>query len=128
MKERRKILIVDDNKMNIEMLADFLTSQRLRVATANSAEDFLARVGVIRPDFILMDVQMPLVDGLEATRRLRALPDAQIANIPVIAITALAMPGDRENCLSAGANDYISKPVKLRELAVLIQKILGGKK
>ena len=121
-------MIVDDNKMNIEMLADFLTSQRLRVATANSAEDFLARVGVIRPDFILMDVQMPLVDGLEATRRLRALPDAQIANIPVIAITALAMPGDRENCLSAGANDYISKPVKLRELAVLIQKILGGKK
>jgi CheY-like chemotaxis protein len=71
-----------------------------------------------------MDIQMPDMDGLETIRRLRAFPDPELASTPVIAITALAMPGDRENCLQAGANEYLSKPIRLKELVSMIQKML----
>jgi CheY-like chemotaxis protein len=71
-----------------------------------------------------MDIRLPQVDGLEATRRLRANPD--LAAIPIIALTALAMPGDRERCLAAGANDYLSKPIGLKLLAETIETQLKG--
>jgi CheY-like chemotaxis protein len=75
-----------------------------------------------RPALILMDIQMPALDGLEATRRLRAHTD--LANTPIIALTALAMPGDRERCLAAGVNDYLSKPLSLKQLLNLIESYL----
>jgi CheY-like chemotaxis protein len=71
-----------------------------------------------------MDIQMPDMDGLETIRHLRLIPDLGLASVPVIAITALAMPGDRERCLEAGANEYISKPIRLKELVSMIQRIL----
>ena len=72
-----------------------------------------------------MDIQMPVMDGLEAIRRLRADPDASLAATPIIALTALAMPGDRERCLAAGATDYMTKPVHLGRLVQIIQTLLG---
>jgi CheY-like chemotaxis protein len=75
-----------------------------------------------RPALILMDIQMPGIDGLEATRRLRA--EEATANIPIIALTALAMPGDRERCLEAGASVYMSKPISLRYLEQTIATLL----
>ena len=77
----------------------------------------------LRPALILMDIQMPMMDGLTATRELRA--DAAFKEVPIIALTALAMSGDRERCLAAGATDYMSKPVELKELAALMEKLLG---
>ena len=77
------------------------------------------------PDLILMDIQMPVLDGLEATRRLRA--DPRFASVPIIALTALAMRGDRERCLEAGATEYISKPVNLKQLIEMINHLLENK-
>ncbi|HEY9668316.1 MAG TPA: response regulator, partial [Coleofasciculaceae cyanobacterium] len=75
-----------------------------------------------KPDLILMDIQMPEMDGLEATRRIRA--ETVLADIPIIALTALAMPGDRERCLAAGANDYMTKPVSLKKLVSAIAQYI----
>ena len=74
-----------------------------------------------------MDIQMPGMDGLEAIRRLRADPDAELAATPIIALTALAMPGDREQCLEAGANEYLAKPMNLARLVDLMDKLLNGR-
>ena len=114
------VMIVDDNETNINMLKDYLTSRNFKTAAAMTGEEFLKRVEDVRPDIVLMDIQMPEMDGLETTRRLRKHSDPRIASVPVIAITALAMPGDREKCLEAGANLYLSKPVRLRELPEIL--------
>ena len=118
------ILVVDDNEMAIEVLHDFLGSQNFQVVAARSGMEALNVVPDIHPDIILMDIQMPGMDGLETTRRIRSHPDALIARIPVIALTGLAMRGDRERCLAAGANDYMSKPVILKQLAETIRALL----
>ena len=78
-----------------------------------------------KPDIILMDVMMPVMDGLEATRRIRA--DGTLQNIIIIALTALAMSGDRERCLAAGMNDYMSKPIQMQELVKTIENHLTAK-
>ena len=116
------ILLADDNLANRETLVDFLEFLGNKVLIATTGEEALQVLESVIPDLILMDVQMPGMDGLEATRRLRA--DERFAHIPVIAVTALAMPGDRERCLSAGANEYISKPVGLKNLEELIKNVL----
>ena len=74
------------------------------------------------PDLILMDIQMPVVDGMKAIKQIRLNPD--LVNIPIIALTALAMTGDRDRCLEAGANEYLSKPIKLKSLDQMIQTLL----
>jgi len=109
-----RVLLVEDNIDNQEMLSNYLRIRGFEVLTACNGREAIALAKVLVPDLILMDVQMPEMDGLEATRRLRADPVLRVT--PIIALTALAMPGDRERCLEAGMDDYMSKPVGLREL------------
>ena len=120
---RRLILLAEDNEGNINTLSDYLLARGYRIVVARNGAEVLERVAEQRPDLILMDIQMPGMDGLEATRRIRA--NSELADIPIIALTALAMPGDRERCLNAGANEYLSKPVSLRGLVQVIETQLG---
>ncbi len=120
------VMVTDDNDLIFETLTDFLEAKGYRVITTRSGFELLERVSAARPDIILIDIQMPGMDGMEAMRRLRAHRDPQVASIPIIAVTALAMTGDREKCLQAGANDYMSKPVTLAQLAERIKKLLSA--
>jgi PAS domain S-box-containing protein len=117
-----KILLVEDNEYNILSVEDYLEGSGYRVEVARNGKEALDKIDLLQPDLILMDIQMPVMDGLEATRRLRSNP--AYAEVPIIALTALAMPGDRDSCLEAGASAYIQKPVRLKEMANLIEKLL----
>jgi CheY-like chemotaxis protein/anti-sigma regulatory factor (Ser/Thr protein kinase) len=120
------ILITDDNQILLEMLTDFLQSQQYRTVKAHNGMELLEKIEGIRPDVIMMDIQMPGMDGLETIRRVRHHRDALIASTPIIAVTALVMPGDRELCLEAGANEYLSKPLNLKHLAAVIHDLAPG--
>lgn len=117
-----KVLIVDDEPDNIELLGRRLGRRGFDILSATAAEDGIAKAKAERPDVILMDIKMPQVDGLEATRRLKADPDT--AAIPVITLTAHAMPEDRALAVAAGANEYESKPVDLPRLLAKIDALL----
>jgi len=119
------ILVADDNETTRVTLREYLQSQGYQVQTAEQGAEALERAHQIHPALILMDVQMPEVDGLEATRRLRASQDPELAEVPIIALTALTMAGDREHCLAAGMTDYLSKPVSLRLLCDVIRTQLA---
>jgi PAS domain S-box-containing protein len=115
------ILLAEDSESNVDVVLDYLLASGYQVAIAQNGVEVLEQIKQERPDVILMDIQMPVMDGLETTRRIRADPDRDVATIPVIALTALTMPGDRERCLEAGANEYFSKPVSLRRLVKTIE-------
>lgn len=118
-----RILLVEDNEFNIAAISEYLEDKGYQVSVARNGREALTMVGEAHPDLILMDIQMPEIDGLEATRRLRAMPD--FMRTPIIALTALAMPGDRERCLKAGANEYMTKPVSLKGLIEAITRLLA---
>lgn len=120
--QRKKILLVEDNEANILTIGEYLENYGYQIITANDGPQAIEKAKEISPDIILMDIQMPNMDGLEATRRLRT--DPQFVSTPIIALTALAMPGDRERCLEAGASEYMSKPVSLKELKNVIENFL----
>lgn len=111
---RTKVLLVDDNPDNLDMVSNYLRLCGCEVHAARNGREAITLASNCLPDIILMDVQMPELDGLEATRRMRADPSLRLT--PIIALTALAMPGDRERCLEAGMDDYLSKPLGLKEL------------
>jgi PAS domain S-box-containing protein len=111
---RPSVLLVEDNEGNRAMLSAYLRIRGCEVRTAANGVEAIALAETHLPDLILMDVQMPEMDGLETTRLLRAEPALRF--IPIIALTALAMPGDRERCLEAGMDDYLTKPLGLKEL------------
>jgi PAS domain S-box-containing protein len=113
------ILLAEDNEENITMTQEYLAINGCRVEVVRNGLDAVAVARELKPALILMDIQMPGMDGMEATRRIRA--DETLAHIPIIALTALAMSGDRERCLEAGANEYLSKPVRLRKLLEIIR-------
>jgi len=117
------ILLVEDNQANIDTMCGYLESRGYRLILANNGQQAIELTASQKPNLIVMDIQMPEMDGLEAIRRIRG--DRQFTDVPIIALTALAMPGDRESCLAAGANEYLTKPVKLKQLAALIQQLLG---
>lgn len=115
------ILLAEDNEDTIGVYSDYLLSKNYRVAVARHGSDAITLLQELHPNLILMDIQMPGMDGLEAIRHIRASMDTLVAATPIIALTALAMPGDRERCLAVGANEYLSKPVSLQDLIRVIQ-------
>jgi len=113
------ILLAEDNQANIATLSSFLQAMGYQFVIAQNGIEAIDQAREQKPDLILMDIQMPEMDGLEATRRLRNETD--LAKIPIIALTALAMPGDRERCLAAGVDEYLSKPVSFAKLTKTIE-------
>lgn len=121
--KRHLVLLAEDNEVNTEAVVDYLQTKNYQIVTVQHGKDAIIQAQKLKPDLILMDIQMPVMDGLEAIHVLRNIPE--FATTPIIALTALAMPGDRERCLMAGATDYMSKPVNLRGLVQKIQELLG---
>ncbi|NTV62745.1 MAG: PAS domain S-box protein [Oscillochloris sp.] len=118
-----RVLLAEDNDANIRAISDYLNARGYQLAVARSGYEALACAGELHPDLILMDIQMPGMDGIEAIRRLRAM-DAHAAT-PIIALTALAMPGDKNRCLAVGATAYMTKPISLRDLEAQIAQLLA---
>ena len=119
-----KILLVEDNEMNRDMLSRRLVRGGHTVVVAVDGEQGVAMAASEAPDIVLMDMSLPVLDGWTATRQLRA--NAATRDIPVIALTAHAMSGDREKAMAAGCNDYDTKPIELPRLLGKIAALLGG--
>jgi two-component system cell cycle response regulator DivK len=120
------ILIVDDNPSNMKLVSFLLTNRGYEVKTAASAAAAVEVLRTFVPRLILMDLQMPVVDGFEFTRRLKA--DPKTREIVIIAVTAYAMKGDEKNALAAGCDGYVTKPIDTRTLPVLIAAHLSKQK
>ncbi len=120
-----RILLVEDNEMNRDMLSRRLTRRGYDVAIALDGEQGVAMARSEAPVLILMDMSLPGLDGWEATRQIKATPETR--DIPVIALTAHAMAGDREKALAAGCDDFDTKPVDLERLLGKIETLLKGK-
>jgi CheY-like chemotaxis protein len=118
------ILAVDDNEAGLLLVTTLLEGDGFRVDSAASAEEVLERLQVRAPDIILMDVQLPGQDGLALARQLRA--DSATAHIPIVALTAHAMPGDRDLAFAAGCIGYISKPIDTRAFARQVREFLAA--
>ena len=119
-----KILLVEDNEMNRDMLSRRLERRGYDVIVAVDGEEGVARARAEMPDLVLMDMSLPVLDGWEATRQLKAAPETK--SIPVIALTAHAMAGDREKALEAGCDDFDTKPIDLPRLLGKLEGLLGG--
>jgi CheY-like chemotaxis protein len=117
------ILIVDDNPSNTKLLAFLLTAKGYQVHTAANADEALSAVEAHRPRLILMDIQLPGMDGLSLTRQLKANPATSA--IPIIAATAYAMKGDEERARAAGCDGYVTKPIDTRQLPIDIARFLA---
>ena len=115
------ILIADDNEGNIQTMEDYLGNKGYPILLAYNGIEAVEMTKIHKPDVILMDIQMPLLDGLQATAQIRS--DPAISHIPIIAITALALPGDEDRCFAAGVNEYLVKPVRFKLLIETIQKL-----
>ncbi len=120
--DKRRILLVEDNEINMMFTSDYLNEKGYEVIEARDGLEAIAHVYKQKPDLILMDIQMPNMSGLEAIKHLRAAPE--FASVPIIALTALAMPGDRELCLEAGATEYLAKPASLKTMVGMIESLL----
>ena len=118
-----KVLVVEDNEMNRDMLSRRLQRRGYEVVVSVDGEDGVNKARSESPDIILMDMDLPVLDGWAATKMLKAAPETQ--TIPVIALTAHAMAGDREKALEAGCDDYDTKPVEFARLVEKIEKLLG---
>jgi two-component system cell cycle response regulator DivK len=119
----KRILVVEDQADNRQILRDLLTSADFKVIEAEDGEAGLAAAAVHRPDLILMDIQLPGLDGYEATRRLKA--DAVLHAIPIIVVTSYALAGDDDKARAAGCDAYISKPYSPRQLLAKVREYLS---
>ena len=120
-----KILYVEDNEDNVYMLTRRLTKHGFEVSVAPDGEQGVAMAHAYMPDLILMDLSLPVLDGWEAARRLKHAPDTR--SIPIIALSAHAMAGDREKALAAGCDDYDDKPIVLERLLTKMRTLLSNR-
>jgi two-component system cell cycle response regulator len=119
------VLVVDDNFYNVKLLEARLLVEKYEVATAFGGEEALAKLGQCDPDIVLLDVMMPGMDGFEVCRRIRQ--DPRTARLPVIMVTALDKPSDRDEGLAAGADDFMVKPVEVETLFPVMRRLLQAK-
>jgi two-component system, cell cycle response regulator DivK len=118
-----KILVVEDNEMNLDMLTRRLIRRGYEILVARDGGAGVQMAGDEQPDLILMDMSLPVMDGWEATRRIKASENTR--HIPIIALTAHAVAGDREKCIAAGCDEYESKPIKFPQLLAKVAAIVG---
>ena len=121
-----RILLVDDNEISREVALEVLSDEGIVVQTATDGGEALALLEQERFDAVLMDCQMPVMDGFTATRRLRERP--ALRDLPVIAMTASAMSGDKDKALAAGMNDYITKPVNIDQMLATLARWVGPRR
>lgn len=118
----RRILVVEDNPKNLKLVRDVLAYSGFEVVDATTGEDGVRLATVMEPDLILMDLQLPGIDGTEALRRLRAVE--KLRTVPVVAVTAFAMDDDRERALACGFDGYVEKPISVRDLPHQVERFL----
>jgi two-component system cell cycle response regulator DivK len=118
----KKVLVVDDNPISRELVREVLEDSDRQVLEAENGEEALRVIASEKPDVVLLDIQLPVYDGYEVLRRVRA--DLKLAGLPVIALTAYAMRQDREKAFAAGFDDYITKPIDAASLRARVAKIL----
>jgi two-component system, cell cycle response regulator DivK len=116
----KRILVVEDQEDNRRILRDLLTNDGFDMVEAENGEEAIASAQASRPDLILMDIQLPILDGYEATRRIKADPD--LKSIPIIVVTSYALSGDEEKARLAGCDDYVAKPFSPRQLLAKIKE------
>jgi two-component system, cell cycle response regulator DivK len=121
-----QVLVVEDNERNMKLFRDVLHASGYRTLEAATGERAVELVFEHRPDLVLMDIQLPDIDGVEALDRLRA--DERTASVPVLALTAQAMEGDRERFLAAGFDGYLSKPVNIADLVATVTRYCEGRR
>jgi two-component system, cell cycle response regulator DivK len=118
----KRILVVEDQEDNRRILRDLLTTADYAVTEAENGEEALAAVAKQPPDLILMDIQLPIMDGYEVTRRIKA--DPSLSSIPIIAVTSYALSGDEEKARAAGCDDFVPKPYSPRQLLAKVRQYL----
>ena len=119
----KRILVVEDHEDNRQILRDLLGNAGYDLTEAENGEEAIAAVTDRRPDLILMDIQLPVMDGYETTRRIRAHPD--LKSVPIIAVTSYALAGDENKALAAGCDGYVTKPYSPRDLLAKVRTYLG---
>ena len=125
----KKILLVEDNELNTEIAIEILSEYGFVVSTAENGQEVVEMVSSAKPgtfDLVLMDIQMPVMDGYEATRQIRALGDPQAASIPIVAMTANAFDEDKRAAMKCGMNGFISKPIVLDEVIQALSEVFKG--
>jgi two-component system cell cycle response regulator DivK len=118
----KRILVVEDQEDNRRILRDLLTSADYEMTEAENGEEALAAVARQRPDLILMDIQLPILDGYEATRRIKA--DPTLKDVPIIAVTSYALSGDEDKARAAGCDGFVAKPYSPRQLLAKIRELV----
>jgi two-component system cell cycle response regulator DivK len=118
----KRILVVEDQEDNLQILRDLLTSEGYQIVEAQDGEQGVRAAAAERPDLILMDIQLPLLDGYEATRRIKA--DPALRAIPIIVVTSYSLSGDEAKARAAGCDDFVPKPYSRRQLMAKIRKYL----
>ena len=120
----KRILVVEDQEDNRQIIRDMLAQTDYEISEAENGEEALAEIAKQRPDLILMDIQLPIMDGYTATRRIKA--DRALRSIPIIAVTSYALSGEDKKAREAGCDDYIPKPYSPRELLAKVRQYLSG--